>query len=217
MAQELTVSSEVRGELAWLRVSGALRAHAAPALARMRPAGVARVVVDLRGVEVADSVGARALREALEGLPGVSCLLPGAWSPAATLLGEELAAFPCCRRPAELSRAFELPARPGRERRRFARHAVRLAAALRLDGAPSRAWTSDLSSGGARLEAANGDWPEDPRDLSGRKVDVEIADLRLRARVVHVSQSSPPSVGLQFLPGRKAVRERLEELLARAA
>lgn len=107
---DFELSVEVRGRMAWLRLTGALRAAASAQLCRVRVSNrLGLAIADLRKVEVADSLGALALRAALDRLPRAARLLPPGWSPARAPLERALASIPCYERPGDLAAREKIP------------------------------------------------------------------------------------------------------------
>jgi hypothetical protein len=104
---ELQYALEVRDEVVWVSLHGALRAAGRTALAAL--ARARRVlnrshptVVDLSGLEVADALGVAALCRVLRRFAPASVVLPPPWTQACTIVRAHLAGFHVVERASDL-------------------------------------------------------------------------------------------------------------------
>jgi hypothetical protein len=96
LTPELQCTLEVRNEVVWISLQGALRASGGAALltlVRGRRAGKRSypAIADLTGLEVADGLGIAALRRVLRRFARASVVLPLPWTQACTIVHAHLA------------------------------------------------------------------------------------------------------------------------------
>lgn len=193
------------GEVPCLVVSGALRSSLADALdGRKFPSAGRRLIVDLRSVELADSVGAQALARFLPRKRAV-CILPNGWCAGRGLLTDALKDFPLRISPTELSRtAARVVSSPGQVRHHL-RRAVRVSARLLSRRAAQEITVLDVSLGGASFERqpSSGQATERMALLPGEKVQLDLAGSRIGARVVRIGL--PGRIGIAFNRTQRAL------------